>query len=254
MQRRLICVTVAVLFAAACGGSEPTPATQAGPAADAQRVDQATAATLTGRVAFEGTPPVNPPVRMSSDPKCMKANADGSLRFENYVVADGGLDNVFVYVKDGLGNYHFDTPAEPAKIDQQGCRYVPHVLGVRAGQPVEITNNDATPHNVHVLPDVNGEMNFAQYQQGQTDMKMFTAPEVMVPIKCDLHPWMQAWVYVEEHPWFAVSDAAGAFSIPDVPPGDYTVEAVHEKYGSTRGKVTVESGRSTGFTLSFSAD
>jgi hypothetical protein len=81
---------------------------------------------------------------MSSDPKCKKANADGQLRFENYVVTDGGLDNVFVYVKDGLGNYYFDTPAEPAAIDQQGCRYVPHVLGVRAGQPIEITNSDAT--------------------------------------------------------------------------------------------------------------
>ena len=254
MQRRFMCAMAALVFAAACGSSEPAPATQAAPPANAQRVDQATAATVTGRVLFEGTPPENPPVRMSSDPTCMKANADGNLRFENYAVADGGLDNVFVYVKDGLGNYYFDTPAEPAKIDQQGCRYVPHVLGVRTGQPIEITNSDATVHNVHALPDVNGEMNFAQYQQGQKDVKMFTAPEVMVPVKCDLHPWMHAYVGVVEHPFFAVTANGGRFELKGLPPGTYTVEVWHEKAGTQTQQVTIGASESKEIGFTFTAE
>lgn len=234
-----------------CGGADE-PA-QAGPAADAQRVDQATAATMTGRVLFEGTPPENPLVRMSSDPKCMEANADGSLRFENYLVADGGLDNVFVHVKDGLGNYYFDTPAEPAKIDQQGCRYVPHVLGVRAGQPIEITNSDATMHNVHALPDVNGEMNLAQFRQGQKDVRMFTAPEVMVPVKCDLHPWMYAYVGVVAHPFFAVTTNGGRFELKGLPPGTYTVEAWHAKAGTQTQQVTIGASESKEIGFRFTA-
>ena len=115
---------------------------------------------------FEGTPPVNPPVKMAADPTCMQANANG-LTFETYAVKDGGLDNVFVYVKDGLGNYYFDTPTEPVKIDQQGCRYVPHVVGARVGQPIEITNSDETLHNVHAMASVNREFNFGQSIKGR---------------------------------------------------------------------------------------
>ena len=253
MHLRLIAAAAAIVVTAACGGSEPAPA-QGGPPANAQQVDPATAGTVTGRVTFDGTPPENPPVRMSSDPKCMEANASGDLRFENYVLSDGGLDNVFVYVKDGLGNYHFDTPSEPAKIDQQGCRYVPHVLGVRTGQPIEITNSDATMHNVHALPDVNGELNFAQVRQGQTDVKMFTAPEVMVPVKCDMHPWMRAYVGVVEHPFFAVTANGGRFELKGLPPGTYTVEAWHAKGGTKTQQVTVGASESKEIGFIFNAD
>lgn len=247
-----MCAAAVLVVTTACGGSEPAPAL-ASPPANAQRVDQATAATVTGRVTFDGTPPLNPPVRMSGDPKCMEANASGDLRFENYVVSDGGLENVFVYVKDGLGNYHFDTPSEPAKIDQQGCRYVPHVLGVRIGQPIEITNSDATMHNVHAVPDVNGEINFAQVRQGQMDVKMFTAPEVMVPVKCDMHPWMQAYVGVVEHPFFAVTANGGRFELKGLPPGTYTVEAWHAKGGTKTQQVEVGASESKEIGFVFNA-
>jgi plastocyanin len=207
---------------------------------------------VSGRVSFEGAVPENPPVKVSSDPACMRANANG-LTFENYIVKDGGLDNVFVYVKDGLGNYYFDVPAEPVKLDQQGCRYTPHVLGVRVGQPVEIANSDETTHNVHALPDTNGEFNFAQYIKGQKTVKTFTAPEVMVPLKCDLHGWMNAFVGVVEHPYFAVTAGGGRFEIRNLPAGKYTIEAWHEKAGTRTQVVTVGEKESKDVTFTYGA-
>lgn len=230
----------AVLFVtvSACSGGRQEQAAPAGPPPNAQRVDQATAGTLTGRVSFEGAAPENPTIRMTGDPMCARAHP-GGVTFENYVVRDGGLDNVFVYVTDGLGAYYFDAPAEAAKLDQQGCRYVPHVLGVQVGQPIEITNSDETMHNVHALPDANGEFNFAQHVQGQRNTKTFTTAEVMVPLKCDLHPWMKAYIGVVGHPYYAVTADGGKFELKNLPPGTYTVEAWHEKAGSQARQVTL---------------
>lgn len=247
MSSRMAFAAAALVLAAACGRAG-APAAQDAPSAGTQRVDPATAGTITGRVVFEGTPPENPLVRMSGDPQCGTA---GDVRFENYVVTDGGLDNVFVYVKDGLGSYAFDVPAEPVKLDQQGCRYVPHVLGVRAGQPIEITNSDPTVHNVHSLPEANGEFNFAQVRQGQTDIRTFTTPEVMVRFKCDLHGWMNAYIGVVEHPFFAVTAGGGRFELKGLPPGTYTIEAWHGKAGTQTQQVTIGASepKDAGFTF-----
>ena len=238
-----------LLAAAACSGAEEKPSAPAGPPPDAQRVDAATAGSIVGRVGFEGTAPENPAVKLSGDPLCTRAHPDG-MNFENYVVKDGGLDNVFVYVKDGLGKYYFDVPAEPVKLDQQGCRYVPHVLGVRVGQPVEIANSDETTHNVHSLPDVNREFNFAQYVKDQKNLETFTAPEVMVRVKCDLHGWMSAYLGVVEHPFFAVTTDGGKFELKGLPPGTYTVETWHEKAGTKTQQVTIgpKESKEIGFT------
>jgi plastocyanin len=142
-------------------------------------------------------------------------------------------------VKDGLGDYAFDAPAEPVKLDQQGCRYVPHVVGVRVGQPVEISNSDETTHNIHSLPETNREFNLAQYQKGQKNVETFTVSEVMIPLKCDLHSWMRAYIGVVEHPYFAVTTGGGKFELKNLPPGTYTVEAWHEKAGTQTQRVTV---------------
>jgi len=248
MRGKILSAVALALVVMACGGADekvsaPLPA-------NAQRVDPATAGTVTGRVVFEGTPPQNPLVRMSGDPQCK--NAD-EVRFENYVVTDGGLDNVFVHVKEGLGNYYFDAPAEPAKLDQRGCRYLPHVLGVQVGQPIEFTNSDATTHNVHSLPDTNGEFNFAQFRRGQKDVRTFTTAEVMVPFKCDLHGWMNAYIGVVPHPYFAVTAEGGRFELKGLPPGTYTIEAWHERAGPQTQQVTLGASESKEVGSAFTA-
>jgi plastocyanin len=227
----------AMLLAAGCGGSEPAPSASA-PPPGATRVDPSTAGNLTGRILFEGTPPPNEQIRMASDPACARENP-GEVSLDTVVVSGGGLENVFVYVKDGLGNYYFDIPSEPARLDQKGCRYVPHVLGLRVGQPLEIINSDATLHNVHAIPAVNQEFNFSQSIQGMRKTQTFTAREVMVRFKCDVHSWMHAYLGVLDHPYFAVSANGGEFEIKGLPPGTYTVEAWHENLGTQSQSVTL---------------
>lgn len=240
MFPRLFRPLAAVFFVsvAACGGGTSEQAPPSTPPAGAQKVDPATAGNVAGRVVFEGTPPANPVQKLSGDPACTREHPGGYV-FENYVVKDGGLDNVFVYVKDGLGNYYFDVPAEPVTLDQKGCRYTPHVLGVRVGQPIQISNSDDTMHNVHAVPDVNAEVNLAQHMKGMQNQQVFTAAEVMVPVKCDLHGWMNAYVGVVEHPFFAVTKDGGKFELKGLPPGTYTVEAWHEKSGRKTQQITV---------------
>jgi plastocyanin len=211
----------------ACSG-EQKQAVPPGPPPGAQRVDAAKAGNIVGRVIFEGTPPENAPVKMASDPACTRANADG-LRFEDFVVTNGGLDNVFVYVKDGLGKYYFDVPTEAVKVDQRGCRYIPHVFGARVGQPIEIANSDDTMHNVHAMPTVNREFNFGQPLKGIKNTEVFTTREVMVPFTCNVHPWMKAYGGIVDHPYFAVTSSGGQFELKNLPAGTYTVEARHER-------------------------
>jgi plastocyanin len=232
---------------AACGGDTSRSARPA-PAPDAKRVDPATAATITGKVLFEGTAPVNPILKMASDSACGTAET----RAETYLVDNGGLQNVFVYVKDGLGNkWIFDMPTEPVKLDQKGCRYLPHVVGVRAGQPLEVSNSDPTLHNVHGMPKENREFNKGQAMQGLKNAVTFETPEVLIPFKCDVHAWMSAYVGVVDHPYFAVSGDGGQFALRGLPPGSYSIEAVHEKLGRQSQSIAVGNQESKELTFTF---
>jgi hypothetical protein len=237
---------------AACSGDKKDAA-PAGPPPGALRVDAAKAGVVTGRVIFEGVPPENPPVKMSGDAACMKDNPEG-LTFENYVVKDGGLDNVFVYVKDGLGNYYFETPTEPVKVDQRGCRYTPHVFGARVGQPIEISNSDDTMHNVHAIPNVNREFNFGQHIKGMKNTEVFTTREVMVPLTCNVHGWMKAYAGIMDHPYFAVTTSGGKFELKNLPAGTYTVEAWHEKMPVQTQTVTIAEKETKQISFTFKAD
>jgi plastocyanin len=237
-------------LAAACSEGQQAP--PSGPPPGAMKVDDSKTGTLAGRVLFEGSAPESKPIKMASDPVCLRAHPDGRA-FETFVVDKGGLENVFVYVKDGLGNYYFDVPAEAVKLDQKGCLYYPHVFGARVGQPIEIQNSDQTLHNVHALPTVNREFNFAQSLAGIKNIKTFTTPEVMIPFKCDVHGWMNAYAGVLTHPYFAVTANGGRFELKNVPAGTYTIEAWHEKAGAQTQNVTLGEKDSKDITFTFKA-
>ena len=205
---------------------------------------------VTGKITFEGTAPANEKVKMTSDAYCAKQHQTEVSKDEVLVGADKGLANVFVYVKDGVkGTY--PAPAVNAKIDQNGCTYHPHVFGMVAGQSLDILNSDATLHNIHALPEKNEPFNLGMPVQGMKYTKKFDKPEVMVKIKCDVHGWMSAYVGVLPHPFFAVSAPDGTFSIKDLPPGTYTIEAWHEKLGAQTQQMTVgdKETKTTSFTF-----
>jgi hypothetical protein len=253
VSRSVVLIAAAALSAAlaACGPDSSKPAKPAAPPPDAKRVDAATASAVTGKVILEGTAPAPTVINTGSDPTCRAANK-GELKSESFVVDGGGLENVFVYIKDGLDNkYFFDTPTEPAKIDQTGCHYVPHVVGVRVGQPLEILNSDNTLHNVHGLPQTNREFNFGEALAGIKIPVTFTTAEVLIPFKCDVHAWMNAYVGVVDHPYFAVTANGGKFELKGIPPGTYTLEAVHEKLGRQTQSVTLGEKDSKDITFTF---
>ena len=217
-------VTLAASLVACGGGGSQTSNTSSEPSAPAGapaglKVDASTAGELTGVVTLDGMAPKNAAIKMNADPVCLR-EVKGAQFQETFEVGSDGksLANVFVYVKDGLGNYVYDTPTEPAKIDQQNCRYHPHVFGMRVGQPLEIVNSDPTLHNIHALPKANTEFNTGQPIQNMKTTHTFDKPEVMVPFKCDVHGWMNAYMAVLDHPYFAVTDKDGKFDLKTLPP------------------------------------
>jgi plastocyanin len=207
----------------------------------AAHADNAGGASVTGVIKIEGQIPQGAHISMNADPTCAKAHS-GSLQNEEFVVGTGGtLGNVVVFIADGLGNRVFDVPAQPAVVEQKGCVYLPHVLAVRANQKIQVVNNDATTHNIHPIPSNNREWNKAE-PPGSTVEESFAREEVAIPVKCNVHPWMRAYVSVFKHPFFSISSKDGHFQLRDLPPGEYTVEAWHEKLGTQKQKLVVGSG------------
>lgn len=223
---------------AGCGKKETAEEKPAAPspaaAPAAAPIDSATAATVSGTVKFEGAAPKPAKIDMSSD-----ANCQGSNTAENLMVTDGRLANVFVYVKEGLGNRTFDVPKEAITLAQSGCKYRPHVMGVMAGQSIKIVNGDPTTHNIHPTPKDNREWNESQAPQAPPLDKSFAREEVMLPVKCNQHPWMRMFVNVVKNPFYAVTGPDGKFEIKGLPPGEYTLAFVHEKLGEQTQKVTL---------------
>ncbi len=209
--------------------------------------------TIAGQVQFAGTPPARAPVKMSADPTCQQKHAEPVLSEDVIVNDNGTLRNVFVYVKEGLAG-SFPPSTTPVVLDQDGCRYRPRVVGLQVSQPLEIRNSDSTLHNVNAKPSTNKPFNLAQPVQGMKTTKTFSSPEVMVEFRCNVHPWMRAYVGVVAYPFFAVSDETGAFGISGLPAGSYTLEAWHEVYGTQSQTVTVAAGQSASVTFSFSAN
>ena len=197
------------------------------------QIDPATAASISGVVNFEGTPPPPQSIDMSADSGCQGQNES-----EIVVVKNGRLANVLIYVKEGLGVHKFSAPSEKVVIDQKGCRFVPHVAAAMVGQPVEFLNSDDALHNIHPLPKSNPEWNQAQMPNGQF-ARPFAAAELMIPVKCNQHPWMRMYLNVVDNPFFAVTGKDGNFSLKGLPAGTYIIAAVHERLGEQEMKLTV---------------
>lgn len=203
------------------------------------------AGDVTGKIAFEGEGPKANRIRMNADPVCMKAHKDAVVSEEVIVNKNGTLKNVLVYVKDGLAGKTFPAAKNKIVFDQIGCIYKPHVLGIQTGQDLEILNSDPTLHNVHSLSKTNTSFNQAMPMKGMKLTKKFDKVENF-KVKCEVHPWMNAYIGVFNHPFFAVSGDDGSFTLKGVPAGDYTIEAWHEKYGAQTAKVKVDaSGKAT---------
>lgn len=237
LKSRRLCVPLAIVLAGACGsGTDQTVGSAPPPAAPTDTTDGPGA--ITGSITFDGTSPPARPLRMESDPQCVPE--PGAMSDRLVVGPDKGLKNVFVHVKDGLGARMYAAPGTPVVLDQKGCQYVPHVFGVQVGQTVLVSNSDATLHNVHAVPKANREFNFGQPANVPAVTRVFDAPEIGLPFRCDVHGWMNAYANVVSHPFFAVTTEDGRFEITGLPPGTYTIEMWHEQLGTQSQSVTVD--------------
>lgn len=196
------------------------------------------ASVLKGVVKVQGAVPKPTRIDMSADPKCPKANSGGGMTDDIVADGSGGLEDVIVYVSQGLGDAKFEPPAEPAVIEQKGCVYKPHVVAVRANQELKVVNADTTTHNIHPAPNNNRELNQSQ-PPGAPFSMTFAREEIAIPVKCNIHPWMHSYIAVFKHPYFAVTGKDGSFEIGNLPPGSYTITAWHGKLGTMMQKITV---------------
>jgi plastocyanin len=209
------------------------------------QIDPATAGSIEGTVHLIGKPPERIEIDMAQDPACAMSpygkNLTEGIVSQKDAANDGKLANVYVYVQDGLGNKVYAAPTEPAVLDQKGCRYVPHVIAAMVGQPIEFRNSDPTMHNVHMQPTVGGNQQFdiSQPPNGGTTRHAFAKPELMIPVRCNNHPWMEAFLNVAPNPFFAVTGEDGHFAIHGLPPGTYTVVAVQEQLGQQQATAAV---------------
>ncbi|MBI4866680.1 MAG: carboxypeptidase regulatory-like domain-containing protein [Candidatus Wallbacteria bacterium] len=215
-----------------CGGE---PAKLEVPKRTATPIDAATVATITGEVSLKGTPPSPKKMKMSGS-ECTAHHKEPPMD-ESVIVKDGKLQNVFVHVKSGLEKHVFAVPETPKVIDQKGCIFAPHVIGVQVHQPLELRNSDSTLHNFHSLPRNSTGWNIGFPMSGVKELRSVEKAEVMIEFKCDIHGWMKGFIGAVDHPFFAVTGPDGKYELKGLPPGDYEVEAWHETFGTSSQKV-----------------
>jgi plastocyanin len=240
-----------LLLLAACAPAPKTPEPAPQKTA-AYQVDPATAGVIRGAIKFTGKKPAAKRISLDADAQCAKLHPGGTITEEGVILAaNGAVGNVFVYLKSGLEGKHFPAPKEPVVIDQKGCWFAPRVLGMQTGQPLKVTNSDPVTHNIHPQPQKNRDWNQSQSPEDPPLQRKFTAPEIMIPIKCNVHNWMHAWLGVLDHPYFAVTGADGSFEIRNVPPGNYTVAVWQETLGAEEQSVTLAPAAKTDLTFTF---
>jgi plastocyanin len=223
------------------------PSNKGGPSSVA---NEATVGTIKGVVKLEGTPPPNKELNLGT----CTSETKGPVYADTVLVKDGKLQNAFVYVKKGLESYKGGSvPSEPIVLDQKGCLYRPHVIGAQVGQKVVFLNSDPVLHNVRTVADVNATFNEMMQTKDTRLTKVFDKEEVPVRAKCDVHPWMSAFLGVVPHPFHAVSNEAGEITLQNVPEGEYEIEAWHEAFGRQSQKVKVEARKTVQLVLTFKA-
>ncbi|MFZ3216788.1 MAG: carboxypeptidase regulatory-like domain-containing protein [Candidatus Acidiferrales bacterium] len=258
MSQRSFHLALASLLAVAligCGSKESNQTAEqpAAPAAAGKTVDASTAGTVTGKVTLEGKPDREKAINMSAEPYCQKANPSPVIPPTVVVNDKGDLENVVIYVKDGLGDYVFTTPTAAVPLAQKDCMYSPHIIALMAGQNFEVKNEDQTTHNIHPMPKDNREWNKSQAPGTSPIDESFARPELAIPVKCNVHPWMKSYIFVFKNPYYAITGKDGSFELKDLPPGTYTIEAWQEKYGTQDQTVTIGPKESKSVDFKFNA-
>ncbi len=240
-----------LVVAVGCGGGDSGGGGGGGGAAAPAEMpfDVSTAGNVSGSVMFEGTAPPPEVLDMASEADCA-AQYQGDPSVSYVDASNGNLADVFVYVREGLEGMDFPVATGAVVLDQQGCQYRPLVLGVMANQTLTIRNSDGLLHNINASPTANRPFNVSQPVNMDTERE-FAAPEVMVPIECDVHGWMSGYIGVVAHPYHSVTGAGGSFDLSQLPPGDYVIEAWHSRLGTQEQTVTVTTGQTTEITFTF---
>lgn len=225
----------------------PAPAPTPAASAVAPPTTPATSGSISGIVHFDGNAPARIPIDVSADPGCLQPSLPNLSALPNLteqiVVNDHLLANVYVYIKSGAPNYIAAPGSRPALLNQKGCRYTPHVLAIQQGGSVAFLNSDATVHNIHTMPNMSGNASTDITEPANSSAprtQAFPASEVMIPVRCNNHPWMSAFINVAPNPWYAVTNNEGAFNISGLPAGTYTLAAVHEKLGEQDIQITIK--------------
>jgi plastocyanin len=242
----ILCLATSLAWVACGGEGDSTPAQKPSPIGGtppppAMTVDPTAIGTVAGVIGLDGAAPKAAELDLKADAWC-KNHYDSPPPEESLVVNDGKIANVFVWISAGLEGYSFEAPDEQVVLDQQGCIFSPRVVGIQLGQKVTMHNGDPVLHNVHSKPELNRQRNIALPTKGSSRDFKFDKAEVMVPVVCDVHPWMRAFIGIVDHPFFAISDAAGTFSLEDIPVGEYTLQFWHEKLGVSEQSIVVTKG------------
>lgn len=249
-SRHFLLIAIVGLLVSGCSRQQSMPASAKQPVSYFH-VDPSTAGSIAGSVRFAGRPPALKLVDMSGDPACVSAHHGKQYDESVSIGPHAGLANVFVYVEKGLEGKQFEPPTSAVVINQTGCWFVPRVLGIQTGQPLEIVNSDPVTHNIHPMPRANHEWNHSQGPGDPPMQRRFTNPEIMIPIKCNIHSWMHAYLGVVDNPYFAVTDSAGNFSLNNLPAGTYTVAAWQEKLGTQQQTITIVPGAHASLRFTF---
>lgn len=249
------CLACGMVMAVGCSRNEKKASPVSGhiqeAAMPAFRVDPLTAGSISGTIRYMGKIPARKAIDMSEDPACVEAHHGKAWEQSLVVSSNRSIANAFIYVKTGLEGKRFETPSTPAVIDQKGCWFTPRILGIQTNQVLQVKNSDPVTHNIHPMAQINREWNYSQGAGDAPLGRKFTKPEVMIRVKCNIHSWMHAFIGVVDNPYFAVSKEDGSYTLPNLPPGTYTIEVWQEILGTQERQVTVAPHSNTEVNLTF---